>query len=252
MAKLWMGATVHRKPACHIDQDDTRKRALDDANTRGSNHQTFRPPFLKGTGMCPKCRLWLGADFLFSHTHLFYVRPCRGPSVHAQITSRQQPTACDWPRGGCSAESARTSLRSGMSPSTLAVPDKGRERRLAAKVRAAAKARSAEQRNTKAAVQAARCAGGAPRALLRASSLTNSAAWGLQRPPTSRPSTTSRQRRPHAISGYVRAPGLWHVQRHAELPQRCGRCLCVAWWEATNVWCQRQAVYRPTRAGRSR
>ena len=54
-------------------------------------------------------------------------------------------------------------------------------------------------------MHAARCAGGAARALLRASSLTNSAAWGLQRPPTSRPSTTSRQRRPHASSGYVRA-----------------------------------------------
>ena len=51
----------------------------------------------------------------------------------------------------------------------------------------------------------ARCAGGAARALLRASSLTNSAAWGLQRPPTSGSSTTSRQRRPHVSSGYVRA-----------------------------------------------
>ena len=92
-----------------------------------------------------------------------------------------------------------------MSPSTLAVPDKGRERRLAAKVRAAAKARSADQRNTKAAVHAARWAGRAARALLRARSLTNSAAWGLQRPPTSMPSTTNRQRRPEASSGYARA-----------------------------------------------
>ena len=64
-----------------------------------------------------------------------------------------------------------------MSPSTLAVPDKGRETRLAAKVCAAAKARNTNQRNTKAAVHAARCAG----ALLQ--ELTNSAAWGLQRRP---------------------------------------------------------------------
>ena len=65
--------------------------------------------------------------------------------------------------------------------------------------------RSADQRNTNAAVHAARCAGGAARALLRARSLTNSAAWELQHPPTSMPSTTSRQRRPETSAGYVRA-----------------------------------------------
>ena len=68
------------------------------------------------------------------------LRPSTPRSQCSCPRSRQQPTAYGMrlARGGCSAESARTSLRSGMSPSTLVVPDKGRERRLAAKVRAPA------------------------------------------------------------------------------------------------------------------
>ena len=91
-------------------------------------------------------------------------------------------------RSYCSAESATMSLTRGDSPSTFAVPETGRERR-AAKERAAAKARSADQRSANAEVHAARDAAGAARARHRASSLTNRAAWRLQRPPTSRPKT---------------------------------------------------------------
>ena len=168
-----------------------------------------RPPHPKTNGLRRRGHYRSGLAacgrgvLVFFFTHLFYVRPLRGPSAHALSPGNRLRHATG--KGGCSEESARTSLRSGMSPSTLAVPDKGRERRLAAKVRAAAKARSADQRNTKAAVHAARWAGRAARALLRARSLTNSAAWGLQRPPTSMPSTTNRQRRPEASSGYARA-----------------------------------------------
>ena len=49
--------------------------------------------------------------------------------------------------GGGMAESTRTSLRSGGSPSTLAVPPSGSDRRLAAKVRAAAKEMRDDQRS---------------------------------------------------------------------------------------------------------
>ena len=48
------------------------------------------------------------------------------------------------------------SLMRGDSPSTFAVPEMGRERRLAAKERAAAKARSADQRSANAEAHAAR------------------------------------------------------------------------------------------------
>ena len=83
--------------------------------------------------------------------------------------------------GGGSAESARRSLRRGASPWTLAVADGGKERKLAAKDRAAAKASSAGHRRASADVTAARVATGAARARDRASSLTNSAACGDHR-----------------------------------------------------------------------
>ena len=53
-------------------------------------------------------------------------------------------------RGGSKDDSARMSLSSGGSPSTLVVPPRGRERRLAAKARAAAKESRADQRAAKA------------------------------------------------------------------------------------------------------
>ena len=56
------------------------------------------------------------------------------------------------------------SLKGGNSPSTLAVPVRGRDSRLAAKERAAAKERSADQRRVKAEMAAAREGGGADRA----------------------------------------------------------------------------------------
>ena len=61
-------------------------------------------------------------------------------------------------RGG-SADSAMRSLRRGAFPSTLAVPDSGTERRLAANDRAAAKASSADQRRAN---RCDRCARSAP------------------------------------------------------------------------------------------
>ena len=57
--------------------------------------------------------------------------------------------------GGGGGESARMSLKGGNSPSTLAVPVRGRDSRLAAKERAAAKERSADQRRVKAAARTA-------------------------------------------------------------------------------------------------
>ena len=64
--------------------------------------------------------------------------------------------------GGASAESARRSLISGESPSTLAVADKGRPSKLERKARAAAHASSPDQRRTQDEVQigagSARCA----------------------------------------------------------------------------------------------
>ena len=103
--------------------------------------------------------------------------------------------------GGGSAESARRSLRRGASPSTLAVAASGKERRLAAKDRAAAKASSADHRRESADVTVARVATGAARARDRASSRTNSAACGDHRPPTSMPRLTTRHRLPCASSG---------------------------------------------------
>ena len=78
------------------------------------------------------------------------------------------------------------SLSSGDSPSTLAVPPRGKERRLVAKARAAAKESKADQRKAKAEMVGPREEAGG--------SLTKVAASALQRPPSSRASTTSLQR----------------------------------------------------------
>ena len=107
--------------------------------------------------------------------------------------------------GGGGGESARMSLKGGNSPSTLAVPVRGRDSRLAAKERAAAKERSADQRRAKAEMAAAREGGGADRARHLASKRTKVAASALQRPPISRAMTVSRQRFDLHSSGYVRS-----------------------------------------------
>ena len=107
--------------------------------------------------------------------------------------------------GGGGGESARMSLKGGNSPSTLAVPVRGRDSRLAAKERAAAKERSADQRRVKAEMAAAREGGGADRARHLASKRTKVAASALQRPPISRAMTVSRQRFDLHSSGYVRS-----------------------------------------------
>ena len=86
--------------------------------------------------------------------------PRQAPRQAPNATAAQPVYSTRLARGAYSEESARTSLSSGESPSTLAVPDSGRERRLAAKERAAAMASSADQLDANAAVHAARCAGG--------------------------------------------------------------------------------------------
>ena len=103
-----------------------------------------------------------------TRTHLVYVRPLRGPSAPAQSRGSRL-------RHGLPGKVSQDVAEERYVSINVAVPDKGR-RRLAATVRAAAKARSADQRNTNAAVPTARCAGGAALALLWARSLTNSAA----------------------------------------------------------------------------
>ena len=85
--------------------------------------------------------------FFFS-THLFAVT-----AVPVQIAQDQGQTtwACQGMRlakGGEADGSARRSLRSGGSPSTLSAPESGKERRLVAKARAAAKASRADHRST--------------------------------------------------------------------------------------------------------
>ena len=91
-------------------------------------------------------------------------------------------------------ELARMSLRGGNSPSTLAVPVRGNDSKLAAKERAAGKERSADQRGVQADMAAAREGGGADRARHLASKRTKVAVSALQRPRISRSRTVSRQR----------------------------------------------------------
>ena len=64
-------------------------------------------------------------------------------------------------RGGSREDSARMSLSSGGSPSTLAVPPRGKERRLAAKARAAVKESGADHRAVKAEMLGPRAEAGA-------------------------------------------------------------------------------------------
>ena len=106
---------------------------------------------------------------------------------HAKALLCPSTDACLAMRGG-SGESARTSLRRGASPSTLAMPDSGKESRLDAQDQAAESAghRRRTQMGSLPAWQRA------ARARLRASSRTNSAAPGDHRPPTSMRRATKR------------------------------------------------------------
>ena len=106
-------------------------------------------------------------------------------------------------RGGSRDDSARMSLSSGGSPSTLAVPRRGRERRLAAKARAAAKESRADQRAVKAEMLGPREEAGTALERRRARSLTKVAASVLQRPPSLRARTTSLHRADCRNSGQV-------------------------------------------------
>ena len=95
------------------------------------------------------------------------------------------------------------SLKGGCSPSTWAVPVRGKNNRLAAKERVAAKERSADHRRVKAEMAAAREGGGTDRARHLASNRTSA----LQRSPISRAMTVSLQRLDLHSSGYVRPFG---------------------------------------------
>ena len=139
-------------------------------------------------------------------------------------------------RGSCSEESARTSLRSGMSPSTSAVPDKGRARRLAAKVCKGPRGCKGQERRP-----AQHKRSSARRPLCR-SSCTGLASGkesdklsGLGNPAHSNLNAKHDELTAAPGSKLVRALA---VQRHAELPQRCGHCLgaaCQLQWGATPV-----------------
>ena len=113
---------------------------------------------------------------IFSHLHRIYFPPFyrrpkqRGPGAQAQNQgdSLRQRTAKRaraervhtkrLASGGSEGESARMSLRGGDSPSTLAVPVRAKDSRLAAKESGAAKERSADHRRVKAKTAAAAAA----------------------------------------------------------------------------------------------
>ena len=122
--------------------------------------------------------------FFFFSFFLFFLRTFFCWSRRSQCSATARLASLHGRRlamGGGMAESTRTSLRSGGSPSTLAVPPSGSDRRLAAKVRAAAKEMRDDQRSVKAEVAAARQVAGTARARQRASKRTKLAASLLQR-----------------------------------------------------------------------
>ena len=105
------------------------------------------------------------------------------------------------------------SLRGGTSTSTLAVPVRGEDNRLAAKERAAAKERRANQRRVKTEMAAAREGGGTHRARHFASKRTKVVASALQRRRISRAMTVSLQGLDlHSYAGTVQGMcALWLV-----------------------------------------
>ena len=102
---------------------------------------------------------------------------------------------------GASRTPANKSLMSGPGPSRLLRPGDGKQIKLSAKARDAAAASKPDQRCTYAPRKAGRSTAGAARALAWASQRTNSAASALQRPQTSAPRTTRRQRALPTSSG---------------------------------------------------
>ena len=177
------------------------------------------------------------SSFLFfSHTSFASVHsavPVLKPKVQATRKPKVQATDYGGRRlgregGSASCAAPRRSLNSKGSPSTLAVCARGRDRRLAARARAAAKESKADQRVTYTAVALERRSGGAARARLRARSWMNCAASVLQRPPRSIPSTTSRHRAERSSSGYVRSFALRAMRRAAPAVERWWRRACPA------------------------
>ena len=91
----------------------------------------------------------------------------------------------------------------GRFPSDVALPARGSSRSEAAKALCAATARRLDHRATHADRAADCIAAGAADARWRASKRSHVAASVLNRPPTSTPTTTKRQRRARTSSGYV-------------------------------------------------
>ena len=122
---------------------------------------------------------------------------CTSPKPVQQSTGKNAKAGAFTPHGwqAVAGEASRRGCRSKVvtvdSPSTLAAPVRGRDSRLAAKERAAANERSADQRRVKAEMAAAREGGGADRARHLASKRTKVAASALDPTPTNLESNDS-------------------------------------------------------------
>ena len=101
-------------------------------------------------------------------------------------------------------------------------PPRGREKRLAAKARAAAKESRADQQAVKAEILGPREEAGAALERRRAKSLTKVAVSALQRPPSSRARTTSLHR------ADCRSSGQWALRASARLASRRRSCTASA------------------------
>ena len=207
-----LGGGCWRVPATSVRQPGARaKRA---------GHQQHRALWLQ-EARARTC-------FFFRHTSFASVHPAV-PVLKPKVQATDYGGRRLGREGGsASCAAPRRSLNSKGSPSTLAVCARGRDRRLAARARAAAKESNADQRVTYAAVALERRRGGAARVRLRARSRMNCAASVLQRQPSSIPSTTSRHRAEQSSSGYVRSFALRAMRRAAPAVERWWRRACPA------------------------
>ena len=139
---------------------------------------------------------WTLGPRLFFPSHGPFCQQYHGPSAGPNQRHRASRSSHGmWlAKGGLRAESAKMSLKRGGSPSTLAVAVSGKERRLAAKARAAAVERKEDHQQTKAATAGSREGAGAGRARRFAKNLTKFAASWLQQPPSSRPGGVAKLR----------------------------------------------------------
>ena len=163
------------------------------------------------------CRWFLdlqpGRSVISGQVFFFPVCTCQGVSASAEATysvlrgRAPGPHRGPWrlpSTGSCQRTSAKTSCSSGASPARLHSPAKrGSSSSDAAMARCAATASRPDQRATQAARAAARSGAGTSRARCPASRRSQVAASAPNRPPTSTPTTTKRQRRARSSSGYV-------------------------------------------------